>query len=90
MAMQLTPEQEERLQAVVKTGAYPSTEEALKAALAAVEGSAAQDFEGTQEDLEALLMEGVESRELSEEEFWESVDAETTAMAATFHSGQSA
>jgi Arc/MetJ-type ribon-helix-helix transcriptional regulator len=37
MALQLTPEQERRIQAVVNAGAYRSTEEALNAALAVVE-----------------------------------------------------
>src|SRR5690242_13881549 len=47
MAIQLTPEQEERIQAVVKAGAYPSAEEALDAAVAAVEMAAAPGFDGT-------------------------------------------
>ena len=37
MALQLTPEQEQRIQAVVNAGAYPSAREALDAAVAAVE-----------------------------------------------------
>jgi Arc/MetJ-type ribon-helix-helix transcriptional regulator len=37
VAIQLTPEQEQRIQAIVKAGAYPSAEEALDAAVAAVE-----------------------------------------------------
>ena len=40
MATQLTPEQEQRIQAVVKAGAYPSAEEALEAAVTAVETAA--------------------------------------------------
>ena len=35
--MQLTPEQEERIRTVVNAGAYRSAEEALDAAVAAVE-----------------------------------------------------
>ena len=77
--MQLTPEQERRILAVVNTGAYPSAEEALDAAVAAVETAAAPDFDGTEEELEGLLMEGLASRKLSEEEFWDSIDRETNA-----------
>ncbi len=82
MAIQLTPEQEQRLQAVVKAGGYASPEEALNAALAVVEKAAAHDFEGTPEELESLLVSGLASEELSEEEFWRSVDSQTNAMLA--------
>ncbi len=82
MAIQLTPEQEQRLQAVVNAGAYASATEALDAALSVVENAAAHDFEGTQDELEGLLMEGLASKELSEEEFWHSVDSQTNAMLA--------
>lgn len=83
MALQLTSEQEQRIQAVVKTGAYPSAEEALNAAVTAVEITAAADFEGTPEELEGLLVQGVASKELSEDEFWNSVDRQTNAMLTT-------
>ena len=46
MPIQLTPEQEQRIQAVVNAGAYDSTEEALDAAVAAVEIAAAPGFHG--------------------------------------------
>jgi Arc/MetJ-type ribon-helix-helix transcriptional regulator len=62
--MELTPEQEQRLRAVVKAGAYQSAEEALDAAVAAVEVAAAPDFEGSQEELEALLLDGLNSGDL--------------------------
>ena len=80
MAIQLTPEQEERIQAVVNTGAYPSTEEALDAAVAA----AAPGFEGRQVELEEILMEGLNSGEPVEadEAFWNRLTAETDRMAA--------
>ena len=83
MAIQLTQEQEQRLLAVVDTGAYSSAEEALNAALTVVEQAAAQGFEGTHEELEGLLLEGLASKELSEDEFWQSVDTQTNAMLAT-------
>jgi Arc/MetJ-type ribon-helix-helix transcriptional regulator len=87
MAMQLTHEQEQRIQAVVNAGAYGSPEEALNAALAAVEAAAAPGFEGTEEELEGLLMEGLVSKELTEEEFWEPVDRETNALLAAQKQG---
>jgi hypothetical protein len=87
MAIQLTPEQEQRLQAVVSAGAYASPEEALNAALAVVENAAAHDFEGTQAELEGLLLEGLASKELSEDEFWHSADSQTDAMLATSKNG---
>ena len=82
MAIELTPEPEQRLQAVVGAGAYRSTEEALNAALAVVERAAAHGFEGKDEELEGLVMEGLSSKEIPEEEFWKSVDSQTDAMLA--------
>lgn len=84
MAIQLTPEQEQRIQAVVKAGAYDSTEEALDAALAAVEVAAAPGFEGTQEELEQLLAEGLDSGEPVEADaaFWTRLRADTDRMVA--------
>ena len=63
MALQLTPKAERRIQAVVNAEAYGSTEEALNAVLAVVETVAVPDFEGTQDELETLLLDGLESRE---------------------------
>ena len=51
MSIQLTPEQEQRIQTVVSAGAYRSAEQALGAAVAAVEIAAAPRFEGSQEEL---------------------------------------
>ena len=82
MAIQLTPEQEMRIQAVVSAGAYPSAQEALDAAVTAVEMAAAPGFEGSSDELENLLTRGLASQELSEEEFWNSVERETGAMLA--------
>jgi Arc/MetJ-type ribon-helix-helix transcriptional regulator len=89
MAIQLTPDQEQRIQAVVNAGAYPSTEEALDAAVAAVEIAAAPGFEGNQEELEALLVEGLNSGEPIEadEAFWNRLRAETDQMAAEHQAG---
>lgn len=82
MAMELTPEQEQRIQAVVKRGAYPSPEEALDAAVAAVESVAAPGFEGTPEELEELLVEGLNSGEPVEadEAFWKRLRDKTDRM----------
>jgi len=79
MAIELSLEQEQRIQAIVKAGAYCSAEEALDAALAAVEAAAAPGFEGSEPELEGLLLEGLASREIEEGEFWNSVDRETNA-----------
>ena len=87
MALQLSPQQEQRIQAVVSAWGYVSTEEAIETALALMETAAAQDFEGEHEDLEGLLMEGLASNELPEEEFWNLVDRETNAMLAAHRLG---
>jgi Arc/MetJ-type ribon-helix-helix transcriptional regulator len=82
MAIQLTPEQEQRLQAIVKEGGYPSVDDALNAALSILESAAHSSFTGSQRELDELLAEGETSGELPEEEFWISVDRETDAMLA--------
>jgi hypothetical protein len=87
MAIQLPAEQEQRIQAVVDAGAHPTTQEALDAALAAVETAAAPDFEGSQKELEDLLVHGLDSKEMTEEEFWDSIDRETNALLATHKTG---
>ena len=51
MGIQLTAEQQQRILAVVQSGAYVSPEEALDAAVAAVETAAAPGFAGTPEEL---------------------------------------
>jgi Arc/MetJ-type ribon-helix-helix transcriptional regulator len=84
MSLQLTPEQEQRIRTVVNAGAYRSAEEALDAAVAAVEIAAAPDFEGSQEELERLLLEGLNSGEPVEadESFWNRLKVETDTIAA--------
>ena len=84
MAIHLTPEQEQRIQAVVDAGAYLSAEEALDAAVAAVETAAAPGFEGPRDDLPKLLDEGLNSGEPEEadEAFWNRLRAETGRMVA--------
>lgn len=82
MSVLLTPEQEQRIQAVVSTGAYASTNDALEAAVIAIETAATPNFQGSRDELENLLKEGFASRELSEDQFWSSVDRETNAMLA--------
>jgi Arc/MetJ-type ribon-helix-helix transcriptional regulator len=80
MTINLTPEQERRVQAVLQRGAYDSVEEVVEAALAAVEQRSVPGFEGTKEDLERLLAEGLASKEISEDEFWDSLNRETDAL----------
>jgi Arc/MetJ-type ribon-helix-helix transcriptional regulator len=87
MTINLTPEQERRVQAVLHRGAYDSIEEVVEAALAAVEQRTVPGFEGTKEDLENLLAEGLASKELSEDEFWDSLNRETDALLADHKAG---
>ncbi|BDC50275.1 hypothetical protein F183_A25910 [Bryobacterales bacterium F-183] len=83
MALQLTAEQEQRIAAVVDSGAYGSAEDALNAALAAVETAALPSFDGPEHELEALLLQGLDSKELSEDEFWSSVRREADKIVAS-------
>lgn len=80
MTIHLTPEQEQRVRAVIRRGDYDSVAEVVEAALMAVEQRTIPGFRGTPEELEALLAEGLASRELSEDEFWSSVNRRTDAM----------
>lgn len=82
MSIELTQEQQRRIQAAVDSGAYPSAEAALNAAVSVVELAAEHSFEGADEELEQLLAEGLASTELSEEEFWATVDRDIAAMIA--------
>ena len=87
MAIQLTPEQERRVQDVISRGAYESVEEVVDAALAAVEQRTVPGFTGIPEELDALLAEGLASKELAEDEFWGLVDAQTNALLAGHKTG---
>jgi Arc/MetJ-type ribon-helix-helix transcriptional regulator len=80
MAIQLTAEQERRVHDVMSQGAYASVEEVVDAALAAVEQRTVPGFAGTQEELDALLAEGLASKELAEDEFWGSVNTQTNVL----------
>jgi putative addiction module CopG family antidote len=88
MSIHLTPEQERRVQAMIERGAYDTPEEVVDAALAAVEDRIIPGFEGTQEELDALLQEGLASGKLSEGEFWESLRRQTSEMIAEHKHGQ--
>ena len=83
MPIQLTPEQEQRIQSIVSAGAYRSTEEALDAAFAALELAATPGFEGSVEELQDPLVEGLNSGEPMEvnEAFWSRLRVETDAIA---------
>lgn len=87
MAIQLTREQAQRIQAMVDTGAYASPQEALDAALSAVEQAATVGFEGSEQELEHLLIEGLSSEELSEEQFWDSLDRRARELLAEYRPG---
>src|SRR5437016_9394542 len=77
MTINLTPEQERRIQAVLSRGAYESVEEVVEAALTAVEQLTVPGFAGTQQELDTLLAEGLASKQLAEDEFWSSVGKQT-------------
>ena len=81
--IQLTPEQEARIRTVVSAGAYRSAEEAIDAAVSAVEIAAAPGFDGTSEELEALLLDGLNSGDGVEagENYWNSLRVKTDAIA---------
>jgi Arc/MetJ-type ribon-helix-helix transcriptional regulator len=87
MTIDLTPEQENRLQALLSRGAYQSVDEVVEAALAAVEQRTLPGFAGTPDELDALLSEGLASKELAEAEFWSSVTQGTDALLAQHKSG---
>ncbi|MGD0570635.1 MAG: hypothetical protein ABSA78_19710 [Candidatus Sulfotelmatobacter sp.] len=89
MTIRLTPEQERRVQAVMSRGAYESAEEVVEAALAAVEQRTVPGFAGTPDELDALLAEGLASQELTEAEFWRSVNRETDALLVERKTGMS-
>jgi hypothetical protein len=61
--------------------------EIMDAALAAVEQRTVPGFTGTQEELDALLAEGLASKELTEDEFWGSVNKQTDALLAGHRTG---
>lgn len=54
----------------------------MEAALIAAEQRAAPSFDGAEEELEELLVAGMDSAEFSEEEFWSPVDQKTNALLA--------
>jgi Arc/MetJ-type ribon-helix-helix transcriptional regulator len=89
MTINLTAEQESRLQALLSRGAYQSVEEVVEAALAAVEQRALPGFTGTPDELDSLLAEGLASGELAEKEFWNSVQQQTNALLTQHKSGRS-
>jgi hypothetical protein len=83
MPLQLTSEQEQRIRTVVSTGAYLSPEEALDTAVAAVEIAAASAFEGTRDEMERLVAEGLNSGApaAADESYWNSLRTKTDNMA---------
>ena len=87
MTIDLSVDQEQRLQAVMRRGAYQSVAEVLEAALVAVEQRTIPDFAGTQEQLDALLLEGSASAELTEAEFWNTIHAKTGSLLDDHKSG---
>jgi len=82
MTVRLTNEQEQRIQAIIHSGAYETVQDVVDAAIAAVEQRAVPGFDGTEAELEALLLAGMDSPEIPEGEFWSSVEHATDAMLA--------
>lgn len=82
MALVISEILEKRIQAVVDAGAFSTPELALQAAVELVEAAAENDFEGSHEELGALLKQGLDSKLMSEEEFWKAADAEIEEMFA--------
>ena len=64
----------------MKLGGYESVEQVVEAAVAAVEQRTVPGFAGTPEELDALLAEGLASKELTETEFWSSVYQRTSRV----------
>lgn len=82
MTINLTPEQERRLEDVVRRGGYESVDEVVEAALIAFEQRLVPGFGGTPEELDALLADGLASKPLTEDEFWTTVNEQTDTMLA--------
>lgn len=80
MPIQLTSEQEQRIRAVVESGSYANAEEAVEAAVSALEAVAADSSAGGPEQLEESILEGLRSPSLTEEDFWLAVESETDAV----------
>lgn len=87
MTIHLTPEQGQRIQAVIRRGAYESVEEVVEVALTAVEQRTVPGFAGTSEELDTLLAEGLASKQLAEDEFWGAVGNQTDALLAEHKPG---
>jgi len=85
MTIPLTPEQERRIRAVLRRGAYESVDEVVEA-LTAVERTV-PGFAGTPEELDTLLAEGLASKQVKEDEFWSSVSKQTEALLAEHEAG---
>jgi hypothetical protein len=59
----------------------------LDAALAAVEQRTLPGFAGTPDELDALVAEGLASKELTETDFWDSVNQRTDILLAERKTG---
>jgi hypothetical protein len=66
---------------------YKSVEEVVEAALTAVEQRTVPGFEGTPEELDTLLAEGLASKQVTDDEFWSSVSKRTDALLAEHKTG---
>ncbi len=82
MALVISERLEKRIQAVVDAGVFSTPELALEAAVELIEAAAENDFEGSHEELGAALKQGIDSKLMSEEEFWKAADVEIEEMFA--------
>jgi hypothetical protein len=87
VTINLTTEQERRLQAEMSRRTYESVEKVVDAALAAVKQRTLPALAGTPDELDALLAKGLASKELTETDFWDSVNKRRDILLAARKNG---
>ncbi len=82
MPIQLTPEQEELLTRMVREGAFTTAEQALDVVIRRASELAEAEFQGSPQELEMLLIAGLESGASvsADEQFWLDLEAETNQL----------
>jgi hypothetical protein len=75
--------------AILESGAYRTPEEALDSAIANLESTVDHDFEGSIDELNQLIVEGLNSGPSIEvnDDFWRQLDAKTDKLLLE-HQGQ--
>ncbi|HVH72751.1 MAG TPA: hypothetical protein VNB49_16815 [Candidatus Dormibacteraeota bacterium] len=84
MTINLTPEQERRIQAVIRRGCLRVRRGSCGGCFNSrwIGQLTVPGFAGTQQELNTLLAEGLASKQLAEDEFWSSVGEQTDALLA--------